>query len=129
MVAAEPQRGFDDLKAALTFAPVLREWDPARPTRLVTDASEQAVSGILEQPDDRGVYQPVGYESRKLTPPEHLLELLALVHCEFKFKVVHIPGRSNPSYFLFHMNFPSGSGHGPRFLAPDFSAAAGQAIR
>ena len=156
--AAAEQRSFDDLKTALTSAPVLRVWDPARPTRLVTDASELAVSGILEQPDDRGVFHPVAYESRKLTSPErayppHLLELLAVVHClkafrpylldqpfelhtdnaslqwfqqqrtlshqqarwlnllsEFKFKVVHIPGRSNPADFLSRMNFPSGSG-------------------
>jgi hypothetical protein len=30
-------------------APVLHVWDPARPTRLLTDASELAVSAILEQ--------------------------------------------------------------------------------
>ena len=43
------QRSFDALKTALTSAPVLRLWDPARPTRLLTDASEIAVSAILEQ--------------------------------------------------------------------------------
>ena len=46
------QRSFDALKAALTSAPVLLVWDPARPTLLLTDASELAVSAILEQPDD-----------------------------------------------------------------------------
>ena len=79
------QQSFDALKAALTSAPVLRVWDPARPTRLLTDASELAVSAILEQPDDAGAFHPVAFESRKLTPPErsyppHLLELLAVVH-------------------------------------------------
>jgi hypothetical protein len=58
---------------------------PARPTRLITDASEPAVSAILEQPDDAGAFHPVVFESRKLTQPErayptHLLELLAMVH-------------------------------------------------
>ena len=72
-------------KAALTSAPVLRVWDPARPTRLLTEASELAVSAILEQPDDTGAFHPVAFESRKLTQPErsyppHLLELLAVVH-------------------------------------------------
>ena len=75
-------RSFDALKAALTSAPVLRVWDPARPTRLLTDASELAVSAILEQPDDSGQFQP-----RKLTrtqpersfPPD-IQELLAVVH-------------------------------------------------
>ena len=79
------QRSFDALKAALTSAPVLRVWDPARPTRLLTDASELAVSAILEQPDDAGEFHPVAFESRKLTSPElssppHQLELLAMVH-------------------------------------------------
>ncbi len=54
-------------------------------TRLLIDASELAVSAILEQPDDTGAYHPVAFESRKLAPPEqlypqHLLELLAVVH-------------------------------------------------
>jgi hypothetical protein len=48
------QTSFDALKAALVSAPVMRVWDPARPTRLLTDASELAVSAILEQPDDTG---------------------------------------------------------------------------
>ena len=78
------QQSFDALKSSLTSAPVLRVWDPARPTRLITDASELAVSAILEQPDDAGAFHPVAFESRKLTAPErsyppHLLELLAVV--------------------------------------------------
>ena len=47
---AAEQKSFEALKAALT-APVLRVWDPAQPTRLLTDASELVVSAILEQPD------------------------------------------------------------------------------
>ena len=31
---------------------MLRVWDPARPTRLLTDASELALSAILEQPNN-----------------------------------------------------------------------------
>jgi hypothetical protein len=79
------QQSFDALRAALTSALVLRVWDPTRPTRLLTDVSELAVSAILEQPDDAGAFHPVAFESRKLTQPErsyppHLLELLAVVH-------------------------------------------------
>ena len=58
---------------------------PARPTRLLTEASGLAVSAIrvLEHPDDAGAFHSVAFESRKLTQPErsyppHLLELLAL---------------------------------------------------
>jgi hypothetical protein len=63
------QTSFYALKAALISAPVLLVCDPARPTRLLTDASELAVSAILEQPDDTGAYHPVAFESRKLTQP------------------------------------------------------------
>ena len=53
--------------------------------RTWSDASELAVSAILEQPDDAGEFHPITFESRKLTSPErlyplHLLELLAVVH-------------------------------------------------
>ena len=152
------QQSFDALKAALTSAPVLRVWDPARPTRLLTDASELAVAAILEQPDDAGVFHPVAFESRKLTLPErsyppHLLELLAVVHAlktlrpylldkpfelhtdnaslqwlqqqrhvshhqarwlnllaEYQYRVVHIPGRTNPADFLTRKRFRDGTG-------------------
>jgi hypothetical protein len=79
------QWSFDALKAVLTPAPVLCVWDPLRPTRLLTNASELAVSAILEQPDGAGAFHPVASKSRKSTMPErsyppHLLELLAVVH-------------------------------------------------
>jgi hypothetical protein len=64
------QQSFDALKAALTSAPVLRVWDPAQPTRLLTDASELALSAIPEQPDDSGAFHRVAFESRKLTQQE-----------------------------------------------------------
>jgi hypothetical protein len=63
------QASFNTLKVALSSAPVLLVWDPVLPTRLLTDASELAVSAILEQPDDTGAYHPVAFESRKLTQP------------------------------------------------------------
>jgi hypothetical protein len=79
------QRSFDRLKTCLTTAPVLRTFDSGRRSILTTDASEQAVSAVLTQPDDDGVHHPVAFESRKLTSaeqayPAHVLELLAVVH-------------------------------------------------
>ena len=58
--------------------------DPALQTRLLTDASDLAVSAILKQQDDAGVFHPVAFESCKPTQPErqytpHLFELLAVV--------------------------------------------------
>ena len=81
----EEQQSFDRLKACLTTAPVLRTFDSRRRSVLTTDASEQAISAVLTQPDDDGHHHPVAYESRKLTPaeqayPAHVLELLAVVH-------------------------------------------------
>ncbi len=71
--------------------PVLRVWDPGLPTRLTTDASELAVSGILEQPDSSGAFHPIACESRKPTAPERaypppLLELLAVIHSLKSFR-------------------------------------------
>ena len=79
------QASFDTLKLALSSAPVLRTFDPARRAVLTTDASNIAVAAILTQPDDAGHQHPVAYESRKLTTaernyPAHILELLAVVH-------------------------------------------------
>ena len=70
----------------------MRVWDPARPTRRLTDASELAVSAILEQRDDAGAFHPVAFESRKPTQPErshppNLLELLAAVSA---LKTLHV---------------------------------------
>ena len=49
---------------------MLLVWNPAHSTRLRAEASELAVSAILEHPDDAGEFHPVAFVSRKLTPPE-----------------------------------------------------------
>ena len=82
---AETQASFDALKLALSSAPVLRTFDPARRAVLTTDASNIAIAAILTQPDDEGHQHPVAYESRRLPAaerncPAHVLELLAVVH-------------------------------------------------
>jgi hypothetical protein len=78
------QASFDALKLALSSAPVLRTFDPAR--RAVDDGREQRNrAAILTQPDDEGDQHPVAYESRKLTAAEqnyraYAIELLAVEH-------------------------------------------------
>ena len=88
MWTEDAQASFDALKLALSSAPLLRTFDPARRSVLTTDASNIAVAAILTQPDDEGRQHPVAYECSKLTEaernyPVHVLELLgvlAVVH-------------------------------------------------
>ena len=47
------QASFDALKQALSSAPVLRTFDPARRAVLTADASGIAVAAILTHPDDQ----------------------------------------------------------------------------
>lgn len=75
---------FQALKSALCSYPVLRHFDPTRPCTLATDASDFALSGVLQQPDEDGVLHPVVYYSRKFSPAEinyevYNKELLAVV--------------------------------------------------
>jgi hypothetical protein len=79
------QASFDALKPALSSAPVLRTFDPARRAVLTTDARNIAIAAILTRPDDDGRQHPVAYKSRKLTAaernyPAHVLALLTVVH-------------------------------------------------
>ena len=46
---SEQEKAFEALKTALTTAPLLQHFDRGLPTRLETDASNQAIAGILEQ--------------------------------------------------------------------------------
>ncbi|KAF4334483.1 gag polymerase env poly [Fusarium beomiforme] len=74
---------FQSLKEAFCSTTVLRHWDPSLPTRVETDASAKAISGILTQLVETQ-WRPVAYWSRKLTDTEQRWgtgqqELLAIV--------------------------------------------------
>ena len=81
---AAQQAAFDNVKAALTNAPVLAlpDWhDAETPYVMITDASYDGLAGVLMQ---KG--RPIAYESRKLNSAESRyspteLEMLAVVHC------------------------------------------------
>ena len=84
-------KAFQDLKLAMTSAPVLMFYDAARDTQLWTDASEFAVGGVLLQRDDQGQWRPVSYYSRRLLPSEakystYSRELLGIRDCLLAFR-------------------------------------------
>ncbi|RXW15696.1 hypothetical protein EST38_g10158 [Candolleomyces aberdarensis] len=75
---------FEKLKCAFTSYPVLCHYDTSKPATLVTDASDFALSDILQQTDDAGHLHPVAFHSQKFSPAEihysiHDKELLAIV--------------------------------------------------
>jgi hypothetical protein len=82
------QTAFDNLKTAITTAPVLQPFDdaPGVHTRITTDASGVAVGAELAQSHDNGrTWHPVAFESRKLSPAEQRYpvqehELLAIIN-------------------------------------------------
>ena len=82
------RQSFQDLKNMFLESPILVHFDPSCPTKVETDASGRAISGILSQdisqnggkPD----WRPVAFFSRKLSDTEtrydtHDSELLAIV--------------------------------------------------
>jgi hypothetical protein len=81
--AARQQTAFDELRNALTTAPILIYPDPNKPFVVGTDASDFATGAVLQQDLGRGL-QPIAFMSRKLNDaqrnyPVHEKELLAVV--------------------------------------------------
>ena len=60
----------EQLKQALTTAPVLRIFDPDLPIRTEHDASKFAWAAILSQKHSDGKWHPVAFESRKFNPAQ-----------------------------------------------------------
>ena len=78
------QAAFEDLKRAMTSAPVLAIPDPEKPYRVFTDSSAFGTGGVLLQDHGKG-WQPCAYLSHKLTDAEtrykvHEQELLGVIH-------------------------------------------------
>ena len=79
----DQERAFKILKQAITTAPVLRTYDPEKPLRMETDASDEAIGACLLQ-EHNGNWHPIAYYSRKMIPAEtnypiYDKELLAIV--------------------------------------------------
>ena len=79
------QAAFEELKKAITTAPVLRHFDRKREAILETDSSDYVNAGVLSQYDDDGVLHPVAFYSKNLCPAEcnyeiYDKELLAIIN-------------------------------------------------
>ncbi|KAJ6437046.1 FHA domain-containing protein [Purpureocillium lavendulum] len=62
-------RAFEDLKTAFQNGPILKHFDPSKPIRIETDASQFAIGAIISQLHyDR--WHPVAFLSRKLQDAE-----------------------------------------------------------
>ena len=82
---ADAQKAFDQLRHALVTAPVLQLADVKKMFRVVTDASDESIAGVLLQEDHAGHWHPVAYTSRRLRPEEcnyhaNDREALAVLH-------------------------------------------------
>ena len=64
------QQAFEEVKKALTTAPVLALFDPSRETVVSADASCFGLGAVLMQRQEGGVMKPVVYISRSLTTTE-----------------------------------------------------------
>ena len=78
------QDAFEDIKAAMTSAPVLAIPDPALPYEVTTDSSAFGLGAVLQQDQGNGL-QPCAFLSHKLSDaerkyPVHEQELLGIIH-------------------------------------------------
>ena len=109
----EAKRAFEALKQAFLEVPILGHYDPNAECRVETDASGDAVCGILSQTDSsvgrKAQWRPVAFYSRKLTSAErnydtHDQELLAIVESLKEWRR-YLEGNTKPfDLFTDHNN-------------------------
>ncbi|CAI7932864.1 unnamed protein product [Closterium sp. NIES-54] len=96
------QQAMEQLKTALTSAPVLILPDPEKDYVIEVDASDQAVGAVLMQDQGKGL-QPIAYLSKKLLTkaelnyPIHDKEALAIITA-FKTWRCYLEGRKTTVY-------------------------------
>ena len=72
----EEQTAFDQLKQQFSKHPILWQWDFAKKTQVLTDASGFACGAVLEQLDkSEGLWHLVAYCSEGMTETEHNYEI------------------------------------------------------
>lgn len=65
----EHEKSWTELKELLTEEPVLRFYDPEKPIKISSDASQSGLGAVLLQKYEEN-WQPVAYASRSMTDPE-----------------------------------------------------------
>ena len=69
-LSEDQQAAFENLRQALVSAPTLSLPRDGRQYVIDTDASDQQIGCVLQQPDDEGELHPLGYWSRQLNAAE-----------------------------------------------------------
>ncbi|UYV69971.1 K02A2.6-like, partial [Cordylochernes scorpioides] len=64
------ERAFRKLKELLTTQPILAAYDVRKPTMVSSDASSYGLGEVLKQEGKNGIWRPVAYSSRTMTPTE-----------------------------------------------------------
>ncbi|QRW18194.1 Retrotransposable element Tf2 protein [Rhizoctonia solani] len=106
---AREQEAFQELKNAITNAPVLRHADPTKPYFLETDASGAALGSILSQRQEDGRLHPLGFLLESFKGAEqnydtHDKELLAIIQ-SFEYWRIFLEGTLHPiTVFTDHRN-------------------------
>ena len=80
------EAAFQEMKKAITSAPILAHYDRNKQTFLETDSSDYVSSGVLSQINEDGLLHPVAFFSKKLVAAEcnydiYDKELLAIIRC------------------------------------------------
>ncbi|KAF8755934.1 hypothetical protein RHS01_04623 [Rhizoctonia solani] len=103
------QEAFQQLKDAITNAPVLCHMGPTKPYFLETDTSGAVLGSILSQRQEDGRLHPLGFLSESFKGAEqnydtHDKELLAII-CSFKYWRIFLEGTLHPiTVFTNHCN-------------------------
>ncbi|KAF8753431.1 hypothetical protein RHS01_06875 [Rhizoctonia solani] len=103
------QEAFQNLKDAITNAPVLCHADPTKPYFLETDASGAALGSILSQRQEDGRLHPLGFLSESFKGAKqnyntHNKELLAIIR-SFEYWHIFLEGTLHPiTVFTDHRN-------------------------
>ncbi len=102
---AAQKKSFEDLKFALTHAPVLTFPDYI-PFVLYTDASALGLGAVLMQPDESGKNRVIGYASRTLNPAESNYsvthqETLAIIWALKQFKDIILGYQITICYYTY----------------------------